>query len=88
MLIAPQADAADGLLNLCAGAQSEGWACFAHCRVFTMVLISNIRWLRAVRCVTWSSKRPAPADVMIDGEVATLQCRSLDVVPAAVDVFI
>jgi len=25
---------------------------------------------------------------MIDGEVATLACRSLDIVPAAVDIFI
>jgi hypothetical protein len=31
---------------------------------------------------------PAPVDIMIDGEVATLECRSLDVLPAAVDVFI
>jgi len=60
MLIAPQADAADGLIEFVRWAQSEGWACFAHCRVFTTVLISNIRWLRAARCATWSSKRPRP----------------------------
>jgi len=33
-------------------------------------------------------KVPAPVDIMIDGEVATLECRSLDVLPAALDVFI
>ena len=31
---------------------------------------------------------PAPVDVMIDGEIATLQIRSLDIVPGAVDVHI
>jgi hypothetical protein len=35
-----------------------------------------------------STGLPAPVDVMIDGEVATLECRSLDIVPAAVDVFV
>jgi diacylglycerol kinase (ATP) len=30
----------------------------------------------------------APVDVMIDGEVLTLQCRSIDVLPAALDVFV
>jgi len=29
-----------------------------------------------------------PVDVMIDGEVLTLECRSLDILPGAVDVYI
>jgi diacylglycerol kinase family enzyme len=29
-----------------------------------------------------------PIDVMIDGEVATLEVRSLDILPAAVDLYI
>ena len=41
---------------------------------------------RAVRHVEF--KLEAPVDVMIDGEVATLECRSLDLLPAAVDVYI
>jgi diacylglycerol kinase family enzyme len=41
---------------------------------------------RAVRRVEFRDS--APVDIMIDGEVATLECRSLDVLPAAVDVFI
>jgi len=41
---------------------------------------------RAVRQVEF--KFGAPVDVMIDGEVATLDCRSLDILPAAVDVYI
>jgi hypothetical protein len=31
---------------------------------------------------------PVPVDVMIDGEVATLECRSLDILPAAVDFYL
>jgi hypothetical protein len=31
---------------------------------------------------------PAPIDVMIDGEIATLEVRAVDVLPAAVDVHI
>jgi len=27
-------------------------------------------------------------DIMIDGEVVTLECRALDILPAAVDVYI
>jgi len=29
-----------------------------------------------------------PVDVMVDGEVVTVECRSLEAVPGAVDVFI
>ena len=29
-----------------------------------------------------------PVDVMIDGEVVTVECRAIDVLPAAVDVYI
>jgi diacylglycerol kinase family enzyme len=41
---------------------------------------------RSVRQVEF--KFGSPVDVMIDGEVATLDCRSLDILPAAVDVYI
>jgi hypothetical protein len=33
-------------------------------------------------------KEAAPVDVMIDGEVVTVKCRAIDILPAAVDVFI
>jgi diacylglycerol kinase family enzyme len=41
---------------------------------------------RAVRHVEFSST--TPVDVMIDGEVATVECRSLDILPAAVEIYI
>jgi len=44
------------------------------------------RTRRAVRHVEF--KMPSAVDVMVDGEVLALQCRALDIVPAAVDVYI
>jgi diacylglycerol kinase (ATP) len=88
MLIAPDADPTDGLIEF------VRWGPIGR-----LGLLRNLPRLydgshiqhplasrRAVRHVDF--KESAPVDVMIDGEVATLECRSLDVVPAAVDVFI
>ncbi len=88
MLIAPQADPADGLIEF------VRWGPIGR-----LGLLRNLHRLydgshiehplasrRAVRHVEF--KVPAPIDIMIDGEVATLECRSLDVLPAALDVFI
>ena len=41
---------------------------------------------RAVRHIEFGVK--VPVDVLIDGEIATLECLSLDVIPAAVDIYI
>jgi len=88
MLIAPQADATDGLIEF------VRWGPIGR-----LGLLRNLPSLydgshihhplaarRAVRHVEF--KLPAPIDIMIDGEVATVECRSIDVLPAAVDVFI
>jgi len=88
MLIAPQADPTDGLIEF------VRWGPIGR-----LGLLRNLPRLydgshiqhplasrRAVRHVEF--KLPAPIDIMIDGEVATVECRSIDVLPAAVDVFI
>ena len=88
MLIAPQADPTDGLIEF------VRWGPIGR-----LGLLRNLPRLydgshihhplasrRAVRHVEF--KVPTPIDIMIDGEVATLECRALDVLPAAVDVFI
>jgi diacylglycerol kinase family enzyme len=31
---------------------------------------------------------PVPVDVLIDGEIFSLECRSLDILPSAVDIYI
>ena len=88
MLIAPQADPADGLIEF------VRWGPIGR-----LGLLRNLPRLydgshvhhplasrRAVRRVEFNVAEPV--DVMIDGEVATLECRSLDIIPAAVDVFL
>jgi len=87
MLIAPFADPADGLIE------------FVRLgRIGRLNLLRNLPKLydgshmkhpqisrRAVRHVEF--RMPAPVDVMVDGEIAKLECRTLDVLPGAVDIF-
>jgi diacylglycerol kinase family enzyme len=88
MLIAPDADPTDGLIEF------VRWGPIGRLgllrtlpRLYDGSHIKHpLASRRAVRHVEF--KAQAPVDVMIDGEVATLECRSLDVVPAAVDIFI
>jgi diacylglycerol kinase (ATP) len=88
MLIAPQADPTDGLIEF------VRWGPIGR-----LGLLRNLPRLydgshvnhplasrQAVRHVEF--KRSEPADIMIDGEVVTLECRALDVIPSAVDVYI
>ena len=88
MLIAPQADPTDGLIEF------VRWGPIGR-----LGLLRNLPRLydgshikhplasrRAVRHVEF--KKGAPVDVMIDGEVVTVECRAIDVLPAAVDVFV
>src|SRR5215469_8050619 len=88
MLIAPQANPADGLIEF------VRWGPIGR-----LGLLRNLPRLydgshikhplasrRAVRHVEFNIA--TPVDIMIDGEVATLECRSLEVIPAAIDVFL
>jgi len=88
MLIAPHADPADGLIEF------VRWGPIGR-----LGLLRNLPRLydgshikhplasrRAVRHVEFNIA--TPVDIMIDGEVAKLECRSLDVIPAAIDVFL
>jgi diacylglycerol kinase (ATP) len=88
MLIAPHADPTDGLIEF------VRWGPIGRLgllrtlpRLYDGTHIEHpLASRRAVRHVEF--KTSAPVDVMIDGEVATLECRSLDVLPAVVDVYI
>ena len=88
MLIAPNADPTDGLIEF------VRWGPIGRFGLIRMLpklydgthLNHPLASRRAVRHIEF--KLPVPLDVMIDGEVAALQCRSLDVIPAAVDVYI
>jgi YegS/Rv2252/BmrU family lipid kinase len=88
MLIAPQADPTDGLIEF------VRWGPIGRLgllrtlpRLYDGTHIEHpLASRRAVRRVEFNAG--VPVDVMIDGEVATLECRSLDILPAAVDIYI
>lgn len=88
MLIAPNADPADGLIEF------VRWGPIGRLGLLRMLprlydgshIEHALASRRAVRHVEFNV--PVPIDVMIDGEIATVECRSLDVIPAAVDAYI
>jgi len=88
MLIAPNADPTDGLIEF------VRWGPIGRLgllrtlpRLYDGTHIQHpLASRRAVRHVEFNAG--TPVDVMIDGEVATLECRSLDILPAAVEIYI
>src|SRR6202051_3111429 len=88
MWIAPSADPSDGLIEY------VHWGPIGRFAALRMLpTIYDCRHMqhpqaspRAVRHVEFDM--PEAVDVMVDGEVRALQCRALDIVPAAVDVYI
>ncbi len=88
MLIAPQADPADGLIEL------VRWGPIGRIGLLRMLpklydgthIQHPLASRRAVRRIEFGTQ--VPVDVLIDGEIAALECVSLDVLPGAVDVYI
>jgi diacylglycerol kinase (ATP) len=88
MLIAPQANPTDGLIEF------VRWGPIGRLGLLTMLprlydgthINHPLASRRAVRRVEFGT--PVPVDLMIDGEIATLECRSLDIIPNAVDIYI
>jgi diacylglycerol kinase (ATP) len=88
MLIAPQADPTDGLIEF------VRWGPIGRMGLLRMLpslydgthIQHPLASRRAVRRVEFGV--PAPLDVLVDGEIAALECVSLDVIPAAVDIYI
>jgi YegS/Rv2252/BmrU family lipid kinase len=88
MLIAPNADPSDALIEF------VRWGPIGRLGLLRMLpklydgthIQHPLASRRAVRHVEFNL--PAPIDVMIDGEIATLDCKSLDIIPGAVDVHI
>jgi diacylglycerol kinase (ATP) len=88
MLIAPNADCNDGRIEF------VHWGPIGRIGLLRMLprlydgthIEHPLASRRPVRQVEF--RLDGPADVMIDGEIATLECRSLDVLPGAVDVYI
>jgi diacylglycerol kinase (ATP) len=88
MLIAPDADPSDGLIEFVRWGPIGRFGLLRTLpRLYDGSHIKHpLASRRAVRHVEF--KEAAPVDVMIDGEVVTVECRAIDVVPAAVDVYI
>jgi diacylglycerol kinase (ATP) len=88
MLIAPQADPTDGLIEF------VRWGPIGRIGLLRMLpklydgthIEHPLASRRAVRHIEFGVQ--VPVDVMIDGEIAALECLSLDVIPAAVDIYI
>lgn len=88
MLIAPQADPADGLIEY------VRWGPIGRFGLLRMLpklydgthIEHPLASRRAVRRIEFGAE--APVDVLIDGEIAALECISLDVLPSAVDIYI
>jgi diacylglycerol kinase (ATP) len=88
MLIAPNADPSDALIEF------VRWGPIGRLGLLRMLpklydgthILHPLASRRAVRHVEFNLS--APVDVMIDGEIATLAIRSLDIIPGAVDVHI
>jgi diacylglycerol kinase (ATP) len=88
MMIAPHADASDGLIEFVRwGPISRLGLMRTLPKLYDGTHITHpLASRRAVRHVEFSPQ--APMDVMIDGEVATVECRAIDIIPAAVDIYI
>ena len=88
MLIAPHADPTDGLIEF------VRWGPIGRIGLLRMLpklydgthIEHPLASRRAVRHVEFGAQ--APVDVLIDGEIAALECLSLDAIPAAVDIYI
>jgi diacylglycerol kinase (ATP) len=85
MMIAPQADTSDGLIEY------VRWASVGRLkllwlfpRLFTGTHIRHsLATHAAVRCVEFALD--APVNVMVDGEIVRLQCQSIEALPGALD---
>ncbi|GAC1627985.1 MAG: diacylglycerol kinase family lipid kinase [Candidatus Acidiferrum sp.] len=88
MLIAPDADPCDGFIEF------VRWGPIGRFGLLrTLPKLYDGTHIKHPMASRRSVKRvefdvPVPIDVMIDGEIATLECRSLDILPGAIDIYI
>ena len=88
MLIAPDADATDGYIEF------VRWGPIGRLGLLrTLPRLYDgthtkhpLASRRSVRHVEFNL--PMPVDVLVDGEIETLECRSIDILPGAVDVYV
>jgi diacylglycerol kinase (ATP) len=88
MLIAPQADSTDGYIEFVRWGPIGRFGLLRTLpRLYDGSHVNHpLASRRAVRHVEFNL--PVPVDVLIDGEIETLECKSIDILPAALDVYI
>ncbi len=88
MLIAPNADPADGLIEYVRWGPIGRWGLIRMLpRLYDGTHIEHpLASRRAVKRVEFSLD--APVNVMVDGEIVTVNCQTLEILPAALDVYI
>jgi diacylglycerol kinase (ATP) len=88
MMIAPNADPADGLIEyVCWGPISRAGLLWTFPRLFTGTHINHPLAFRAgVKQVAFELE--GPVNVMVDGESLHLHCKSLEILPGALDVMV
>ena len=88
MMIAPDADPSDGMIEY------VRWGPIGRLGLIRMLprlydgthIDHTLASRRAVKRVEFSLA--APVDVMVDGEIVTVQCQALEILPGAMDVYI
>ena len=88
MMIAPHADPSDGMIEY------VRWGPIGRLGLIRMLprlydgthIDHPLASRRAVKHVEFSL--PAPVDVMVDGEIVTVKCEALEILPEAMDVYI
>jgi diacylglycerol kinase (ATP) len=88
MLIAPEADPSDGFIEF------VRWGPIGRLGLLRMLprlydgthIEHPLASRKSVRHVEFNV--PVPVDVLVDGEILSLKCKELDIIPAALDVFI
>jgi diacylglycerol kinase (ATP) len=88
MMIAPHADPSDGLVEYVRWGPIGRWGLIRN--LSTLYDGSHVRHPLASRrgAKQIEFELEGPVDVMVDGEVLTLECQRLDVLPSALDVFV
>jgi diacylglycerol kinase (ATP) len=88
MLIAPSADSTDGYIEFVRWGPIGRFGLLRTLpRLYDGSHIQHpLASRRAVRHVEFNL--PVPVDVLIDGEIETLECKSIDILPGALDVYI
>ena len=88
MLIAPDADSTDGYIEYVRWGPIGRFGLLRTLpRLFDGTHIKHpLASRRAVRHIDFNL--PVPVDVLIDGEIAALECKSIDILPGALDVYV